>query len=227
MKSFGVWFLVLLALSGCGSEAPRETPPAAPPDPSTTPPEEPASGDRFRIDPSSSRLTAHVGVSGLLAGLGHEHTVAIRRFEGDVVLTPGTVAPASLRMTAQAASVAEVGPGFNDADRRKIEEDIRGQALEVSRFDRITFRSTSVSATPAGENSFELTLTGLLDLHGVERPLTFPARLTLDGDSLTAHGEFRIRHGDYNIERLSAGLGTIKAAEEITISFDVRARRPD
>ena len=227
MKSSGVWFLLLLTLSGCGSEAPREAPPAPPPDPSPTPHQEPAAGDRFRIDPSSSRLNAHVGVAGFLSGLGHEHTLAIRQFEGDVTLTPGTVVPASLRMKAKPASIAEVGSGFTDADRRKIEEDIRGQALEVSRFDRITFQSTSVSAKPVGENTFELTLTGILELHGVEKLLTFPARLTLDGNSLTAHGEFKIRHRDFNIERLSAALGTIKAAEEIRISFDVRAHRSD
>ena len=63
-------------------------------------------------------------------------------------------------------------------------------------------------------------------LHGVTRPVTVPARVTLQGTTLTARGEFTVLHSDFKIQRLSAAAGTVKAADEIRLSFEIVARKP-
>jgi len=60
---------------------------------------------------------------------------------------------------------------------------------------------------------------GALTLHGVTKPVEIPANVAFHGNTVTARGEFTIRHGDYRIERLSAAAGTVKAGDEITLSF--------
>jgi polyisoprenoid-binding protein YceI len=215
--------LLAAAATGCGGPV-AEPAPAGPPEPN---PQPVPSGQHFKIDPATSRMSAHVGTAGLLSGMGHEHTMAIRDFDGEVVVSPGTITPASLRMSARPASIAETDPGFSEADRQKIDEHVRGKALEVSKFDRISFQSTAVSARPTAEGSYELEITGILELHGVRKSVIVTARLDLWGEALAASGEFTIRHSDFGMERLSAALGTVKASDEIKISFVLRARRSD
>lgn len=182
---------------------------------------------RFKIDPSIGWMAAHVGTAGLLSGLGHAHTMAIREFQGEVGLTAGTVTPAFLRMTVRPSSVSETDPEFNADDRQKINEHARDQALESSKFEEISFQSTRILARPAreGAGNYPLDITGILELHGVRRQVTLSVSLMLQESELTAIGEFTILHSDFKMERLSAALETIGASDEIKISFEVRARR--
>jgi hypothetical protein len=59
----------------------------------------------------------------------------------------------------------------------------------------------------------------------VKRRVSFPANVAIEGRSLRASGEFTILHGDYNIKRLSAGAGTVKAKDPIRLSFKVVAEQ--
>jgi len=213
--------LVGSGLTGCQNESTAPARVAMDPGPPRTP-----SGDRYIIDPSVSRFQAQVGVVGLLSAFGHEHTIALREFSGDVVASAGALDRGSLRLTIQAASLAEVAPGFSEADRKKIDRDIREKALEVSRFPEITFRSTTLKVKERGDGPAEIEIQGDLTLHGVTRSVILPARVEVHNDLLTAHGEFTVRHSDYNVERLSAAAGAVKATDEIRITFEIVARKP-
>src|SRR5205085_1444558 len=82
-----------------------------------------------RIDPAASQFTARIGAAGALSAFGHEHFVAIREFSGEARLTAGAIETGSLQLTINAGSLAEAGPGFSDADRKKIDHDIHEKAL--------------------------------------------------------------------------------------------------
>ena len=213
--------LVGTGLTGCGQQPTAPSRVAMDPGPPPIP-----SGDRYLIDASASRFQAQVGVGGLLSAFGHEHTIALREFSGDVFATAGALDRGSLRLTIQAASLAEVAPGFSEADRKRIDRDVREKALEVSKFPEITFRSTARKARESGDGPTEVEIRGDLTLHGVTRSVTFPARVVLQNGLLTAHGEFRVRPSDNNVERLSAAAGAIKAADEIRLTFEIVARKP-
>jgi len=213
--------LVGSGLTGCQNEPTAPARVAIAPGPPPLP-----FGDRYIIDASASRFQAQVGVGGLLAAFGHEHTIALREFSGDVTATAGSLDRGSLRLTIRAASLAEVAPEFSEADRKKIDRDVREKALEVSRFPEISFRSTTLKVKESGDGPTEIEIRGDLTLHGVTRSVTFPARVELQNDLLTAHGEFTVRHSDYNVERLSAAAGAVKATDEIRITFEIVARKP-
>lgn len=182
---------------------------------------EPEGGDRYVIDAPASRFRAQVGSSGILSMFGYDHTVAIREFAGEVRHPPDAPERSSLRMTIEAATLAETGPAFSEEDRRSIDRDIREKVLETSRYPQIVFRSTRILRKGAGR--FEIR--GILALHGFSRNVTVPTEVTVEGDVLTARGKFSIRHSEFGMERLSAVGGTIKATDEIRLSFELLARR--
>ncbi len=73
---------------------------------------------RYRIDPAQSRFMANVGSGGLLWFLGHAHHFAIRDFTGEATITPGSITPASLQITAKAASLEETGENFTEQEKQ-------------------------------------------------------------------------------------------------------------
>jgi polyisoprenoid-binding protein YceI len=219
MRSLLVPALLAFALAGCANT------PADPPDPRGVREAGPApapDGDRYVIDPAASRITAQIGRAGLLSSFGHDHTIAFREFRGELRARSGALGRSSLGLTVQAASLAEVAKGFSESERSEIERDARDKALEVSKYPEIVYQSARVSAT---DDESRVEIRGELTLHGVTRPLSIPARIVLEGRTLRASGEVTLRHSDYKIERLSAAGGTVKASEEIRLSFEIVARK--
>ena len=183
----------------------------------------PANGLTYKINSSQSRFTAHVGVGGLFSSLGHAHTIAIRDFNGQVNLTAGSLQPASLQMTIRADSLAETDKEFDEKDRQKVNQAMRDEALETGKFPTITFKSTDIDVNKQTETRYQAKISGTLTLHGVARPVSFPAQVTLEGSTLRATGEFTVTHGDYKMKRISAGGGTVKAEDAIKLAFNIVA----
>jgi polyisoprenoid-binding protein YceI len=208
--SFPAWSAVILWLLAAPAQDPRP---------------QPAAPDHYAIDAAASRFTATIGTVGLLSTFGHEHTVALRDFSGDVRLSEDDVEAGSLTLRIRAASLGETGMGWSDEDRKSIDQDIREQALEVTAYPEIVFQSSAVSSRQIAREEYQIEIQGQLTLHGVTRPVTVPARVTVHEGTLTANGKFMVLHRDYKIRRLSAVAGTIKASDEIWMNFEIVARK--
>src|SRR5437879_6199260 len=72
----------------------------------------PAPTQRYRLDSSQSKFIAHGLAAGLLWFKGHDHLVAVRDFTGEAQLTPDSISPASLEITAKAGSMVETSSVF-------------------------------------------------------------------------------------------------------------------
>ncbi len=182
-------------------------------------------GDRYVIDAPASRFVAEVGTTGVLSMFGHDHTIALQDFSGEARLVTKSPERSSLRITIDADSLKEVGKGFSEDDRKAIDKDVQERALEVQKHPRILFQSTRVVPKRNADDEYELEIHGTLTLHGVTRPVTVPTRVTVQNGILMARGKFTVRHSDYKIERLSAAGGTIKAENDIRLSFMLVARK--
>lgn len=215
--------LVAWLLGSCTqAPEPKDEPAPSAQEKAGIPPQEQAVGDRYVIDASAGRFSAQIGTAGLLSGLGHPHTIALRDFSGEALAKAGALEKGSLQITIKAASLAETGKDFSDDDRKKIDRDIQHKALEVAKYPEIVFKSTRISA----KSEDQVEIRGNLTLHGVTRSVSVPAKVALQGNRLTARGEFTIRHSDFKIQRLSAAAGTVKAAEEIRLTFEIIGRKP-
>src|SRR5262245_50035273 len=213
-----------LAAGGCGPQV-EESPQNAAKGPQAEPRPSEGSGSaaRYRVNSAKSRFTAHVGVGGLLAAAGHPHTIALRDFDGDVQADGDKLESASVRIRIKTESLGEVGKEFDEKEREKVNREVHGEALETSKYPEIVFKGQAVSVRQVGEGQYEATLKGELSLHGVTHQISFPVKVRREQRSLRASGEFTILHSDYNPKRLSAAGGTVKATDEIQLSFDLQA----
>ena len=183
-----------------------------------------SASDAFVIVGKRSRFTVRAFAGGMLSALGHNPTIAIREFEGEIRLRPNNVDDASLRLSIKADSL-RVTDDVSDKDRQEMERQMREDVLETSKYPDIVFDTTRVIGEPIFAGQYKLEINGTLSLHGVTRECTIPCRLTLSEDSLRANGEFSLLQTDYRIKPVSAAAGTIKLKDELKFSFDIVAHK--
>lgn len=177
----------------------------------------------YAIDARVSRFTVKASATGFLAALGHNPTMAVRNFEGDVHLAADSLADASLHLRIVAASLA-VQDEISDKDRREMEDRMRDEVLEVSRFPDIIYDCSDVSGSETSKGQYPVTLNGQLTLHGVTRPVPVSAQVSVSGNTLRASGECTLRQTDYGIKLVSALAGTLRLKDELKLAFDIAAR---
>lgn len=101
-----------------------------------------------------------------------------------------------------------------DRDMRK--------ALSTERFPEVRFTIDRLEASfPSTTDRADvlLTITGVMLIRGVERPVVFPGRVRLRDDKLWVRGETEIRMSDFGIGRLTYLFLEVKDA--VLVSFDV------
>lgn len=180
---------------------------------------------RYAPDPGVSRFTVRAFSSGLLSALGHNPTIAIRDFDGELRLPSDTLDAAHLQLSVNAASLA-VQDQINERDRREMERAMRENVLEISRFPKIVYECANISGGYPRSNS-SVVLDGNLTLRDVTRSLKITARVNVFGDMLRASGEFAIQQSDYDIKPVTALGGTLRLKDELKFAFDIVVRKQD
>ncbi len=186
--------------------------------------ETPQTAVRYTIDAQKSTFTVRAFATGLLSALGHNPTIAIPDFTGEVAVNPVAVEQSSVRIVLQAASLTDTDD-IKEKDRAEINRTMHQEVLESDGYPEIVYECSTLTANKTGEGQYALTLNGELTLHGVTRGQPVSARVSLNGDTLRAAGDFSIRQSDYEIRPVSAVGGTIKLKDELKLSFDISARK--
>jgi polyisoprenoid-binding protein YceI len=179
---------------------------------------------RYLVDGKGSKFTVRAFATGLLSAFGHNPTIAIPDFEGEVLVNSSALEQSSLRIVIQSASLV-VTDDINDKDREEIERRMHEEVLESNGYAEIVYECSKMSASKTSEGQYWVALNGELSLHGVTRTQPVSARVTLNGDTLRAVGDFSVRQGDYEIKPVSAVGGTVKLKDELKLSFDITARK--
>jgi polyisoprenoid-binding protein YceI len=179
---------------------------------------------RYVTETRGSTFIVRAFATGLLSAFAHSPTIAIPDFEGEISLNPDAVEQSSLRMVIHSASL-NVTDDISDKDREEINRRMHEEVLRSDSFPDITYECSRASASKTGEGQYWVALNGELTLHGVTRSQPVSARVSLNGDTLRAAGEFSLRLSDYEIGPVSAVGGTIKIKDELKLSFDISARK--
>lgn len=180
--------------------------------------------EAFAIDAAKSKLELDVYREGLLKIFGHDHRIVAKEFTGLVLLDPEKMENSSVTFVVQAKSLAVVDPGESDKDRREVQAAMEGdKVLQVEKFPRIAFASTGVTQAKKTGESWELTLAGTLDLHGVKKPVFFPLKLLLEDGQLRAQGELFLRQSDFGMTPIRAGGGAVRVRDRVRIRFEIVA----
>ena len=176
---------------------------------------------RYRLDSSQSKFVAHALRGGLLWFKGHDHLVAVREFTGEAQMTPDTITPASLEITAKTASMEETSSVFTEPQKKIINKELREIVLLPDQYPDIVFRSTNVNGKTIGSGQYDLKIIGDLTLHGVTRQITIPTKVTVTGNDLRAQGEFSVNRSDFKVKATSAAHGLVRVRNEIKFTFDI------
>lgn len=187
-----------------------------------------AAGQTFAVDPSTGYLRAILFKEGPLQALGHDHVLEARDYEGRAMLARSSATlrleiPAEwLDMDHPAARAAEgLKSELGDGDRAKVREGMRGaKGLDIARFPKIAFASRVIE--PVASTPGMWLITGTLSLHGVDKDLQFPARLTAAANGYWAEGELRLRQSEFGIKPFSVAAGMVRVRDDLLLRFRLR-----
>ncbi|HLP99677.1 MAG TPA: YceI family protein [Candidatus Limnocylindria bacterium] len=181
----------------------------------------------YSVDSARSKLEIAVYKEGFFRAFGHNHLIAAKVVSGRVEFDAKKVENSSVSLKVLAASLSVVDPGESEKDRKDVQATMAGEkVLDVAKYPQITFTSTGVLAIKPKAEGWELTLSGRLNLHGVEKAVSFPLRLRKEGEGLRAQGEVSLLQTDHGITPVKVAGGTVKVKDRVKISFDILASKP-
>jgi len=183
-----------------------------------------AQGERYAIDGRGSRLTVRAYASGLLSAVGHDPVIAARDVQGELRFSQETGDAEAFRLKVPTASLA-VQNDVSDKDRREIERVMKEEVLETAKFPEIAFEATQARVQQMPDGRYRVDVDGQLSLHGVTRRQRLSGQVFLIGDTLRAQGETPLRQTDFGIKLVSVAGGTLKIKDEVTLAFDLLARK--
>jgi polyisoprenoid-binding protein YceI len=178
---------------------------------------------KFKIDAAGSRFTVQAFATGLLSAFGHNPTIAIRDYDGEIQLNPDTI-DASVRVTVRTSAMEVVDEMKND-DRKKLEQAMYDQVLEPNRFPTAVYESKQIRVQKDSAEQWLVHVTGELSFHGVTQSHSFDARVNYMGTMMRIAGEFPLRQSDYGIKPVSFGGGVLKSKDELKFNFEMVARQ--
>jgi polyisoprenoid-binding protein YceI len=222
-----------LGLTACPrpvqSPAPPTSVPSPPPPPEPPAPPEPAAAT-YQIDPQASVLHIHVFRGGTFARLGHNHVMSSKSLTGRVWMQPRLAASGfelSLPVAdlvvddpeARRAAGSDFPPEIPEGDREATRKNmLREEVLDAERYPTVTVRSADIAGSlPA------VTITARVTIKDATRDVTVPTTVIVNGDRLSASGEFTIRQTDFGIKPFSVALGALQVQDELRVRFDLVA----
>jgi len=163
------------------------------------------------LGPDDGTLSVRTGRSGAAARAGHDLVLEVTSWEA-------TFDESAIVLTADARSLqVREGTGgvkaLDDDDKANIEQTIDDDVLKGG---PIEFRSTAVAA-----DRERLSVRGDLRIGSRSNPIAF--ELLHSGGRLA--GSATLKQTDWGIKPYSALFGTLKVANEVTVSIDVNTGR--
>jgi len=181
---------------------------------------------RHQLDQGSGRITLRTFRDGLAAQAGHDLTIEVARWSGEIVLADDLI-PQSLDVTADLGSlVVKDGTGglkpLTDRDKREIAVTAR-KVLSTDRFPEVKFSATAFQPGPDTSDGAGLpdragTISGTLSLAGQSGPLQLQVRP--DGGG-RYQATATVRQTAFGIKPYSGFLGALKVRDAVDVEVDV------
>jgi polyisoprenoid-binding protein YceI len=158
-----------------------------------------------QLDPEATE------VSFVLGATGHDVHGTFGFDEGTIRFDPGT-GEASGELVVDAAD-AETGNGSRDKTMHK-------KVLESDRFPRIVFHVEQVEGALPEQGHGTLQLHGTMEIHGTEHPMTMPAELDRQGETVHATTHFDVPFVDWGMEDPSILFLRVEKSVAVTVETE-------
>lgn len=200
-------FLLVLALMGCIDDIAADKVEAIVEEAPTEAPAKKATGAVYAIDSAKSTLDV------LGAKATKAFPITIRDFSGELTVDGDQVTGISY----------EVRVASLDAKIDKLTAHLKNEDfLEVDAYPTATFASSKIAAGATEEGATH-TVTGVLNIRGTEKQVTFPATITVSANSINAKTEFAIDRQDFDIT--IAGMKDDLIQDKVVLTIHAHARK--
>jgi polyisoprenoid-binding protein YceI len=184
-----------------------------------------AAATTYRVDPSTSRATIHVGKAGAFSFVaGHTHRVTAPVESGLVDVDLAAPERSHVRLAFDAANLKVSPEGEPEGDAPKVQAAMDDHVLDVAHHPRINYESTGVTLTARRASGLDLDVNGRLTIRSVSQTVRVPVRVQLSGDRLTATGRFSIKQSSFGIKPISVG-GVVSVKDAVDVDFSIVATR--
>jgi polyisoprenoid-binding protein YceI len=182
-----------------------------------------ASNDGLAFKIISSRSEAAYFADEKLARLPLPSTAkgTTQDIEGTFYLTPDGISLDPSRPSKFTVKLTTLKSDEDMRDRR-----VQNQALETGTYPTATFTVSSVtgydpSKAPGDEQT--LKLTGIMDLHGVQKELTWDVKARREGNVITALATVNFKYEEFSIPVLNIA-GIVSVQDNVTLQVQVVAQ---
>jgi len=210
----GWWFFIREdnQLATAAPEVPQELRSAGAPQTSSV------GSQRYVIVPDQSEAAYFADEK--LANLSLPSTAkgSTKSIEGEFNLTPAGLDPAR-------PSKFTVDLRTLKSDQSRRDGQVQSRGLETAKYPTATFVAKSLSGLPETfpENTeVPLKLTGTLDLHGVQKEVTWDVKAKQQGAAFSALATLNFKYADFNIPVLTIA-GVVSVQDNVTLQVSIVA----
>lgn len=157
---------------------------------------------------TANPATSSVGFA--LTGTGHE-------VHGTFHVTSGTIQFDRNAPKMSGSIVVSAGSGESGDNGR--DKNMHQKVLETDRYSDITFQPQSYTGTIAPTGDSTIQVSGIFTLHGTPHDLTVPMQVHIDGENLTAKGNFIVPYVKWGLKDPSIFI--LKVAKEVHIDLNL------
>ncbi len=137
------------------------------------------------------------------------HEGGFNVFDGEIRLVDGDPTASSVSVTIDTTSLW--------SDNERLTGHLKSpDFFEVETYPTATFESTAIEAAETG-----YTVTGNLNLHGVEKSISFPAEITVADGTVSVQASFAIKRFDFGI--VYPGKTDDLIRDEVAITLDLKS----
>ena len=180
--------------------------------------------ERWTLNASDGELLIRTGVTGRAARMGHRLTIAMKRWHATVDWNGAEPATAELTVEVDSLEVlrGEGGvKGLSGPEKALVKSNAL-QSLDAGRYPEIRFTAATIDKTDDGYR-----LTGTLHIRGKSREHVVELRTEdLDG-AWRMPAESGVRQTDYGVKPYSLLMGSVRVADEVSVSFTAVHARDD
>ena len=205
-KYFAIFTLALFfGISACAN--PADDKPHATVSEATQTPDaaKPAGAETLAITPENSKIEF---VGSKVTG---SHNGGFKQFSGTIELAKEGVDKSRVTIEIDTNSI------FTDNER------LTGHLKTPDFFDAAKYPKANFTSTKIEPSGATHTVTGILDMHGVKKTISFPATIQVAADSVTVNSEFAINRKDFSINY--AGKANDLIRDEVVMKLTVKAPR--
>ena len=164
--------------------------------------------EELAITPANSAVTF---VGSKVTG---SHNGGFTMFSGSIDLVNGKPEESTVSVEIDANTIF--------ADDPKLTEHLKSaDFFDVAKYPKASFRSTKIE--PGARPPDNYTVTGDLELHGVTKSVTFPAKIDVTVADVTVKSGFSVNRKDFGI--MYAGKADDLIRDDVAIGLDVKAPR--